>query len=112
MSPLYPTEPARVMLRRANKPLHHAMLSTTVAVVCAGQRCKAYVRYSDAMLEIVGHALPVGLGADHPALLRLVHVPATDTWRMYAMYVDRSAMAYLWKYDDCPSWLTLPKHMR
>lgn len=112
MTPMFPTEPKSCGIRRAVTPVKGTTLSTRVAVLCAGERFKAPIHYSEYLVDIVGHALPVGVAEDHPAFLRLVNIPATSKWRLFALYSDRSAIAYLWMYDSCPTWVNLPKHLR
>lgn len=112
IEPLYKSEPKSVRIRKANKPQYNPCIGGSVAITCSGWRGKVYIRYNEALVDYVGKHLPMGVCPEHPAFMKLVNVPGTDTWRFYALYPDKSALAFLWQYDTCPAWANLPKNLR
>jgi len=105
MKPVRSKEPTRCGIRRAKSPQEHPLLAGVVWVTAPGGRKAAYIRFSEDLVDEVGNALPYGVSAEHPAFLKLVQYPSRGVWRLYAMYLDRSRSAFLWEYNEQPSWL-------
>lgn len=104
MTPIYRTEPKSCRIRRALKPRHNPRLASTVLVFAEGSMAKVYIHVTPALVQCVGSNLPSGICEEHPAYLKLINIPSTDTWRLLATYLDGSAIVFLWQYTSRPEW--------
>ncbi len=98
-------ELVRYGFRPARKPKGFPELSSVVTVFDAGGGSGVcYLSFSREFVEAVGHALPLGISADHPAQLYLSRT--AHEWRFTVRYCDNSAGRLLWAYKSDPPWLS------
>lgn len=92
-------------IRPARKPQEHALLAGTVYVVEPQGKGYAYIRFDESLVEAVGRLLPTGLTQDNPAYLKVMFMPATRVWRVFAAYLRGTTMRILWETTEKPTWL-------
>lgn len=97
----------KYQLRATRKPAKKTVLSSTVIVRNeAGQYGYCYVNFDESLEDRVGHALPHGIGPDHPANLQVLFYPRNEKWLVMAQYVGQDDSAVLlWSTDTRPGWL-------
>lgn len=101
--PYYHKEYDKWNLRHAHRPQYGGNLAGVVYVLYRG-RGFTTVRFSEALVEDVGRALPFGVSKANPAYLRLVKVPRSNLWKLYAMYLSGDKGTLLVTYAGTPSW--------
>ena len=102
----YAREFSKWGIASSNKPIRsrHEALAGAVVVFSSGRHL-AYIRFAEAFVDAVGHALPQGVGPEHKAFIKMVECPLSGSWRMYAGYLDGSATVALVRYVQRPAWL-------
>ena len=93
-------------LKAARKPREHPLLSGVAVVGEPTGKRVSYFSFSEAFVDAVGKALPVGVSPANPAYLKVLYMPGRDTWRVFAMYFQEVRGVLLWETDTMPSWLS------
>lgn len=93
-------------LHPARKPYAHPYLASAVLVLAPEGKGYCYIRFAEKFVEAVGRALPWGVGPEHPAHLKVLYRASTDTWLIYAKYLDSHYYTtLLWEQNAKPKWL-------
>ena len=92
-------------LKTTNKPARNNLLSGVVHVGTKEGKGYAYVSFSDEFVDDVGYAMPRGVSEREPAYLKVLHMHASDMWRVMAVYCDKEEGVTLWEDKSRPGWL-------
>lgn len=96
-------QPKQLQIRPYTSPQKGMALSGVVIVVDGGiGHC--YVRFSQAVVEIIGRKMPYGIGIYHTAYLKVVR--RVGYYDIMAVYLDRSKQVFLWRSETLPSWVS------
>lgn len=90
---------------RPRYPVKNPRLSGVGILATPSGQYTFYVSFSEAFVEAVGREMPAGVSPDHPAYLRVVHLPTLQEWRVYACYLNEKVGRLLWVAKDKPSWI-------
>lgn len=94
-------------IRPARKPHAHPYLASAVLVLAPEGKGYCYIRFTERFVEAVGKAMLWGVGPEHPAHLKVMYRASTDTWLIYAKYLDsHHYTTLLWEQKNKPVWLT------
>ena len=95
----------RYGIRSATKPQAGMPVSGVVVVADDNGRGYCYVKFEESFVDAVGHALPFGVGPEHPAYVKITYMRSRKSWRVLACYLDDSYMVILWETHELPHWV-------
>jgi hypothetical protein len=90
----------------ARKPHAHPYLASAVLVLAPEGKGYCYIKFEEKFVQAVGHAMMWGVGQEHPAHLKVMYQASTDSWLVFAKYLDsHSFTTLLWEQKTAPKWL-------
>jgi hypothetical protein len=103
--PWYAREQRQWGIRAARKPHAHPYLASAVLVLAPEGKGYCYVSFSEKFVEAVGMAMLWGVGPEHPAHLKVMYRASTDSWLVFAKYLDSIRFTtLLWEQKGRPEW--------
>ena len=105
MKAKYAKEYKKYGIRSANKPQEGYYLAGVVQVADTEGKGYVFIKFSEALVEAVGKALPHGVGEESPAYLKVLHLHKLDRWRVFAYSLESTHGVLLWETQQKPEWL-------